>query len=171
MKRLFLLLTISFVVLATSCKKQNIEPNYTTIEDPADTLDTYQNYYGNQTDDYTDGGTLPTLTEDTSLLAGSKWVLIKYVSAFATEYPNDTIDFVDETHYTINGGAESNYILADVPATTNYDLTFYYFFPFGGSHYSAQVSEMIMIDGELNNVEFEDTQNSSTTIRAWFVKI
>ena len=90
---------------------------------------------------------------------------------FRSEYPNDTLDFVDDTHYTLNGGAERKYILADVPATTNYDLTLYYFFQFSGSHYSAQISEMFMTDGELNNVEFEDTQNSSTTVRAWFIKI
>lgn len=120
---------------------------------------------------YTYGGTLPNSGNATNALVGTTWVLTKYVSAFATESPYDTINFVSINKYTINGGAVRTYQLSSLPLSTNYELSLYYFFPFGGSHYSGEVGNSFINDGQINNVDFINIQNSSSSIKAWFVKI
>lgn len=164
MKKILFLLAITTLIF-TSCTKEYVEPNY--VEIPEETIDTsaWNSGYGN-------GGTLPPNGgQAVNDLIGTKWVLTKVVSAFATEFPNDTIDFVDGTHYTVNNGAVRNYQLSNIPSSTNKDLSLYYFAPFGGSHYSGQVGLYFVNDGAINNVEFEDIQNPSSTIRAWLIKI
>lgn len=164
MKQILFIITVAIVGL-TSCTKENFEPNY--VEVPEEVIDTtaWNSGYGN-------GGTLPpnggTMVND---LVGTTWVLTKIVSAFATEYPNDTIYFVDNTHYTLNNGAVRNYQLSSLPSSSNFDLSLYYFAPFGGSHYSGQVGQHFIDDAEINNVEFTDIQNPSTVTRAWLEKI
>lgn len=162
-KLLFLFAIISLIF--TSCKKEEFKPMEQVPEERQNNTP-WENQYGN-------GGTLPGGggTNIINDLIGTKWVLTKVVSAFATEYPNDTIEFVTNTHYTLNGGAVRNYQLGTIPSSTNYDLSLYYFAPFGGSHYSGQVGSYFIQDAEINNVEFENIQNTSTTIRAWFIKI
>ena len=54
---------------------------------------------------------------------------------------------------------------------SNKTLALYYFAPFGGSHYSAQVGFYFVSDGFMNNAEFTNIQNNTATTRAWFVKI
>jgi len=166
MKNLLLILGIISAISLTSCQKYEFEGPYDQVKDSTqvDTT-TWSTTYSN-------GGTLPTGTgTQNAELDSTVWVLTKYVSAFATEYPNDTLTFISNTKYTMNGGAERNYSLANIPSSTNKELSFYYFFPFGGSHYSGQVGLYFVDDGVLNNIEFTDIQNSSNTIRAWFVKI
>ena len=163
MKKLLFLLVI--LVSLASCTKEVYEPmTQVPDEEYVDTTD--------WKDQYSNGGTLPTTGANSGNdLVGTQWVLTKMVSSFATEYPNDTISFTSNTEYTMNGGAVRPYQLNSLPSSTNYDLSLYYFSPFGGSHYGGQVGFYFVSDGEINNVEFEDTQNSSTTIRAWFTKI
>ncbi len=155
---LFALLSLLFI----SCEKE--VPPY--IEVPEEVVDTTA-----WNEDYTNGGTIPTTTGQANELAGTQWVLTKVVTSFATELPNDTISFVDDTHYTLNGGAVRNYQLSNLVGSTNKDLTLYFFAPFGGSHYSGQLGMYFSEDGEINNVEFEDIYNSTMTIKAWFIKI
>jgi len=163
MKNLLILLTI-ITLGFMSCKKQ--DPLVPMEQVPEEQ---YQDSTGNQ---YTNGGTLPNGGgTGTNQLVGTQWVLTKMVSSFATEYPNDTISFVSNTEYTLNGGAVRPYQLNSLPSSTNYDLSLYYFMPFGGSHYSGQVGYYFVDDGEINNVEYEDIQNTNTTIRAWFTKL
>ncbi len=161
MKNLIYILLV-FIAL-TSCQKEEFG-QYQQVS---------ENMY-NPTDNttlYTYGGTLPNAGNATNALVGTTWVLTKYVSAFATEYPNDTIQFVSINQYTINGGAVRTYQLSSLPLSSNYDLSLYYFFPFGGSHYSGEVGNTFISDGEINNVDFINIQNSSSSIKAWFVKI
>lgn len=150
-------------LLLSSCEKEEFEPYYTYEEIPADTTD--------WEDAYADGGVLDSVGGQTNPLVGTRWVLTKVVTSFATEYPNDTIDFVSNTNYTLNNGAVRPYQLNSLASSTNWDLSLYYFAPFGGSQYSAQVGYYFVDDGEINNAEFEDIQNPSSTIRAWFEKI
>lgn len=161
MKTLFIVLLS--VLALSSCKKEEFGQYHqvpeNTYNPPEDT--TF----------YTYGGTLPNSGNATNALVGTTWVLTKYVSAFATEYPNDTIQFVSINQYTINGGAVRTYQLSSLPLSSNYDLSLYYFFPFGGSHYSGEVGNTFISDGEINNVDFINIQNSSSSIKAWFVKI
>lgn len=164
-KQLFLVTLILIIILlfACSCKKQEpIDKEEARTEEVTTSWE----------DEYSDGGTLDGgSTGQENPVIGTKWVLTKMVSAFATEYPNDTITFVDNDDYTYNTSAVRPYSLAIIPSSTNYELTFYYFAPFGGSHYSGQVGQFFVNDGEINNVEFANLQDESATIRAWFVKI
>jgi hypothetical protein len=159
-KILLTIITIGFI----SCEKEVVPPYVEVSEEIEDTTP--------WNDNYNDGGLLTGGGPDTTLnLQGTQWVLTKLVTAFSTEYPDDTITFVSQTQYTINGGAARSYQLSNIPASTNYELSLYYFAPFGGSHYSAQVGYYFIDDGAINNAEFEDIQNQSTTIRAWFEKL
>ena len=163
MKGLIFLL-FSSLVMFSSCKKDDDDYQF-TYQEPED-VDT-----SNWQDDFTSAGTIPNNTSSDKPIVGTKWVLIKVVTAFATEYPNDTIHFVNASKYTINGGAERGYTLSSIPSSTNYELSFYYFTPFNGSHYSGNVGYYFVEDGEMNNVEFHNIQNTTSTIRAWFKKI
>jgi len=161
MKNLFIVLLV--VLALSSCKKDDFgqykQVPETVYNQPEDSTA------------YTYGGTLPSSGNATNALVGTKWVLTEYLSAFAHEYPNDTIEFVTINQYTINGGAVRTYQLNSLPLSTNFDLSLYFFFPFGGSHYSGEVGGTFIDDGEINNVEFINIQNSSSTIKAWFQKI
>jgi hypothetical protein len=161
MKNLFIVLLA--IAALSSCQKEDFGQYHTELE----------NTYNEPHDStyYIYGGTLPNTGTATNDLVGTQWVLTKYVSAFATEYPNDTIDFVSFNTYTINGGAVRTYQLASIPSSTNFDLSLYFFFPFGGSHYSGNVGGMFIQDGEINGAEFHNIQNTTSTIRAWFIKI
>ena len=156
------LLLLIFSLSITSCKKEDYTPYELVEETPQDTTH-WQSGYNN-------GGTI-TGGSYTNPLIGTKWVLTQYVSAFATEYPNDTIEFTSQTVYKLNNGGNRTYNLANIPSSTNYDLTLNYFSPFGGSHYSGNVGYYFVDDGEINNIEFTNIQNTSMTIRAWFEKI
>jgi hypothetical protein len=158
-----ILVGIFFIGTFSSCKKDD-DFGYSQV--PEENTDTIH-----WEDEYSDGGTLPNGTGWVNDLVGTKWVLTKYVSGFATQYPNDTIHFVTQNNYTLNGGAVRTYQLSNVPSSTNKDLQLNFFFPFGGSHYAGQVGEFFVTDGVMNNIEFEDIQNPSTSIRAWLIKL
>lgn len=161
MKNLLLFTVLSLIFI--SCEKEL--PPYVDV--PEEEVDSTL-----WSDDYTNGGTLPNGSGGSvNELIGTEWVLTKVVSSFASEYPNDTIKFVDNTHYTLNDGAVRNYQLSNITGSTNKDLSLYFFAPFGGSHYSGQLGMYFSEDGKINNVEFEDINNSTTTIKAWFIKI
>jgi len=157
---IFLLLLAGFALyFLASCEKEEITP--IQEEEIVDT--------GSWEDEYGNGGTVPNGTGNLENdLVGTQWVLTKYVTQYSTEYPNDTITFVSNTEYTMNGGAVRGYQLSNIPSSTNKELTLNFFFPFGGSHYSAQVGQYFVDDGVMSNVEFEDVQNASLTVQAWF---
>ena len=165
----FLSLVIVSILLGivfTSCEKDPITPgNYTNSRPKQDTLH-WQNQYNN-------GGTLPNWNSGSPTineLIGTSWILTKVISGFASSTPNDTIKFVDNTNYTINSGAVKPYQLTASVASTNKTLSLYYFYPFGGSHYSGEVGETFVVDGVINMCEFKNIQNTTTTIKAWFIK-
>ena len=149
-----------------SCNKEPITPgNYKVGTQPEKDTSTW-------VWQYTDAGVLPNWPNNqTNELVGTRWVLTKVVTAFATSYPNDTIKFVSNTNYTCNSGPLRNYQISAGVASTNKTLSLYYFLPFGGSHYSGEVGYYFVSDGQINNAEFKNIQNTTSTIRAWFVKI
>jgi hypothetical protein len=153
----FLFITL---MLMTSCVKE--EPIEKTTKEVVE---------NNWEDEYNSGGVLDNTTQISNQLVGTTWVLTKYVTGYSTETPYDTIRFVTNNNYTINGGATRTYQLAIITSSTNYDLTLNYFFPFGGSHYSANVGFYFVEDGVMSNVEFTNKQNTTNKIRAWFVKL
>ena len=154
------ILTVLF--LSTSCEKDEYEP-WVNVPEPQDTT--------KWLDDYTDGGTLVNGTGSDNVIKGTKWVLTKMVTSFATEYPNDTLEFISNTQYKINGTLIRNYQLSSMVGSTNYDLSLYYMTTFGGSHYSANVGFYFVDDGVIDNAEFHNIQNTTSKIRAWFKKI
>ena len=163
MKKLLYILVIALAF--TSCEKDKDEfGSYT--EEP---INSYNYKYDSTI--YVDAGTLPTVGAATNDLVGTTWILDKYVTAFATEYPNDTIAFVTNDTYTINGGSIRTYTLSSIPQSTNYDLSLYYFFPFGGSNYSANVGGMFVDDWTIDAAEFHNIQNTTSTLRAFFTRI
>lgn len=151
------------IIGLTSCKKDEDYEPWVNVPEQPDTTKWQDGYVG--------GGTLPNGTGTGNKINGTKWVLTKMVTSFATEYPNDTLEFISNTQYTINGGIIRNYQLASIPSSTNYDLSLYYMSTFGGSHYSANIGYYFADDGEIENVEFHNIQNTTSTIRAWFKKI
>jgi len=157
------LITWAICLLLSSCVKDN-NPKYVQLPEVVDTT-SWESQYVN-------AGTLPSPSTNThNGLYGTKWKLVKYVTAFATEYPNDTIHFISDTHYKLNSQTVSyKYIINNLVGTTNYSLTLYYFSPFGGSHYSGQIGHNYSIDGVMNNVVFNDLYNS-VTLKAWLVKL
>jgi hypothetical protein len=123
-------------------------------------------------DSYTNGGTIPDNTSNEPTLVGTRWALVKMVAGFSTTYPNDTLEFLNNHRYGISGSnIARNYRLSIIPSSTNYELSLYYFTPFGGSHYSADVGYYFIQDGVIENVEFHNIQNTTSKIRAWFKKI
>lgn len=108
----------------------------------------------------------------TNVLVGTKWVLTEYrvVPAGPIQYSYDTIEFITNRTYTINNGGIRSYNLFSSPAFSLYELELDYFFPFGGSHYSAQIGQYSVDDGEINTT-FIDLQNSDLEIIAYFTKI
>ena len=156
-----LLFALSLILIFASCKKEDFGQYSNQLEETNNLPET----------EYIYGGTLPSTGSVSNDLVGTQWVLTKYVSAFATEYPYDTLTFVTNNTYTINGGAVRTYQLNSLPLSTNFDLSLYYFFPMGGSHYSGEVGATFVADGQINNVQFQDLQNAGNTILAWFVKL
>ena len=153
------------IILLTSCEKEEYEPWTYVPENQDNDTTTWR-------DNYTDGGTIPYDTSTAPTLVGTKWVLTKMVTSFATEYPNDTLEFINSNEYTINSGPiPRTYQLNSIPSSTNYDLSLYYFTPFGGSHYSANVGYYFIQDGVIDNAEFKNINNTTSKIRAWFKKL
>lgn len=150
-------------VFLVSCEKEDLA-HYKTIEEPT-------NDSGNWSDNYSNGGVIPTGNGFTNQLSGSRWVLTRVVSAFATTYPNDTIEFVSNNRYVLNQNAQRPYTLTLIQGSNLQSLTLNFFTPFGGSNYAGQISPYAYDDGELNNIEFTDLQNNTSKIRAWFEKI
>lgn len=161
MKNLLIILLMTLAI--TSCKKEEFGQYHTVAENTSN--------QPSDTSSYTYGGVLPNNGNATNDLVGTKWVLTKYISGFASDYPNDTLEFVSVNQYTLNGGAVRTYQLSSIPASNNFDLSLYFFFPFGGSHYSGEVGGTFVSDGQINNGHFINTQNPTSTIKAWFVKI
>lgn len=151
-------------VLLSSCKKDTIVPgNYQPNQPP--TADT-----SNWRNTYTNGGGVPTSTVSSGLI-GTTWVLTHLQIGFNTTLPIDTIKFIDNTNYKINGGSNRTYQLSSGIGSNSKTLTLNSHFPFGSGNYSGEVASTFISDGVMNNVEFKNTQTTSSTVRAWFTKI
>lgn len=162
----FKILSIPLILMfLTSCYKETY-PKYVSGPEPVDTSK-WENEYQNL-------GTLPNPSTPVithNVIYNTKWVLIKYITGFGTQQPNDTITFVSDTHYKINSQTtEHQYTINSLVGSTNYSLMLNFFSPFGGSHYSGQVGQNFVDDGVMNNVIFTDFYGNAK-IKAWFKKI
>ncbi len=165
MVRILIISIVSImIVFSASCKKDF--GSYQEVPTVPDTTTTKQ-------DTYIDGGVLTNNPDGNTNneLVGTKWVLTKMVSGLATTFPNDTLNFTDNNHYSMNGGASRTYTLTTITGSTNKSLTLNFFAPFSGSNYVGTVGQYFVSDAQISNAEFDDLQNSSTIIKAWFTKI
>jgi len=133
-------------------------------EEPTDTSDWH--------DDYPNIGVLTTdITPATNPLVNTKWVLTEFRIGYGPiQHPNDTITFLSSGTYNINSGGAHHYTLSSIPSSTNKSLTFEYFWPFGGSHYSGNVGGTFVEDGQIIS-NFTDLDNSTIEIQAYFTRI
>jgi len=163
----YILILVAFLTLGfISCKKEEITPgNYGPNQSPDSTNTNWQGGYGN-------GGVIGGGTTTNNELVGTIWVLTEFKQlGYNSYYPNDTIRFIDNTKYNINNGSVRTYTLATNVASTNKSLTFNYFTPFGGSHYSGQVGGMFVSDSVITNTIFKNIQNTTYNVIADFKRI
>ena len=104
-------------------------------------------------------------------LEGTRWVVTRYLSGFGNVYPNDTLDFISQSEYTINNGTPRSYTLSGVIGNNMKSLDLYGFSTIGPSDYSGQVSQNFVNDGVMNNVEFHDMFDVATKVRVWMERI
>lgn len=166
MKNFALTIIVLLAISFTSCKKEEITPgNYPPNEAPKPAPNDWQN-------DYTNGGVINNGTAANNELVGTTWVLTEHRQiGYTTYYPNDTIRFISNTQYTIQNSSKRTYTLSTNVASTNKTLTLNYFYPFGGSHYSAEIGGMFVTDGVIISAVFKNLQNSTPNVIANFKKI
>jgi len=121
---------------------------------------------------YLNGGTLNTTPNSGSSIVGTKWLVTKYTDGTGgqnAQTPNDVIDFISSTQYTINGGQPRNYTLSGILGNNYSNLTLYGFTTLGGD-YSGQVLSTFVQDGEINASKFTDIWGSNRDKAVWMVK-
>ena len=169
MKKILSLLVVSSLMFFMSCQKDTIVPgNYTPKPEAKDTTKWQTNY--------TNSGVIPTFNSTSSStpneLVNTKWVLTFLQIGFSTPpLPIDTIYFVDNTHYTINSGSNRTYSLVNNVALSSKTLTLNFHYPFGSGNYSGQVAQTFVTDGVILNTEFVNTNTSTITVKASFLKL
>ena len=88
MKTLKIFSILLILTLLTSCYKETY-PKYITGPEKVDTT--------KWEDEYVNLGTVPANTGPViNILSGTNWKLVKYMSVFATQTPNDTIHFISK---------------------------------------------------------------------------
>ena len=109
--------------------------------------------------------------DPSSSLSGTKWVITRYNNGLSgNTYPNDTLDFISFTEYTINGGLPRPYTISNVIGNNMKSLSLYYLTTLGGD-YSGQVLSTFMDDGFINNTEFHDLFNVNNRVTIWIERI
>lgn len=112
----------------------------------------------------------PTTTA-TATLVGTKWVVSRYNNGLSGNvYPNDTLDFITNTQYTINSGSIRNYSLVNVIGNNNKSLSLYSFTTLGGD-YSGQVIGTFIDDFIINNTQMTDMFNVNNTVTVWIDRL
>jgi hypothetical protein len=90
-----------------------------------------------------------------SKLTGTKWIVTKYIQNLQTIYTNDTLNFVSDNTYTINGSIERNYLLSEQVISNMRTLALYQFTTLGGD-WEGRIQPTFLQDGVINNADFND---------------
>jgi hypothetical protein len=90
-----------------------------------------------------------------SKLTGTKWIVTKHIQNLQTIYTNDTLNFVSDNTYTINGSIERNYLLSEQVITNMRTLALYQFTTLGGD-WEGRIQPTFLQDGVINNADFND---------------
>ncbi len=160
MKNLLLILSL-IIITFSNCKKA--KSPYGVEPEPTDTT--------NILNSYNNGGTLPTSTVTVNNeLNGTNWLITKIQIGLASTNMNDTIKFIDNSHYKVN----SNTLILTYnlyQASANKTLTFNNFMPCNGWNSSGIVGVYFASYGKLIGVEFKDLYNSNNKFNLWMEKI
>jgi hypothetical protein len=117
------------------------------------------------------GGVWDPVFATPTTLEGTKWVVTSYNNGLSGNvYPNDTLDFISQTKYTINGGPQRIYTLNNVVGNNMKSLSLYSFTTLGGD-YSGQVQSTFIDDWVINNSEFSDMFNVNNTVTVWMERL
>jgi hypothetical protein len=167
---LILTIIVSLVLFSVySCKKEVTPGNYVLGEPTTDTT-TWQWQY-------TYSGILPNWGNGSinNELVNTKWVIRRYnIGGFNMTYPDDTLFFINNTNYLINGFQASfqTYQITNITGSTNKSLTLNFLQTFGGSNYSGQVGQFFVTQGLSSEIPivFNDMQ-SNITLNSWLSRI
>ena len=118
---------------------------------------------------YTYGGLITQSTEENEIV-GTKWVVTKYYDGFSNNYPNDTLHFVSNNQYTINGGTTTNYTLSNIIGNNMSEMTLYGFYTIG-SDFSGFVPSNFIERGQINSALFSDIFNTNNDKLVWMSRI
>lgn len=167
MRYLSILFVLSLGLL--SCEVEN-ETNYSQDDY------TYQEDSLVHVDDiYSDGGILPDwgASFGTNDLVGTKWEIYRIIQGYANSYVSDTLEFITDNKYTINGVGHDfrTYNYSGITGSTNYQLNINLLSTLGGSNYSGQVGLLFIEDGFIAGNEFHDLLNASLVYRVWMKKL
>ena len=118
---------------------------------------------------YTYGGLITQSTEENEIV-GTKWVVTKYYDGFSNNYPNDTLHFVSNNQYTINGGTTTNYTLSNIIGNNMSEMTLYGFYTIGGD-FSGFVPSNFIGSGQINSALISDIFNTNNDKLVWMSRI
>ena len=112
----------------------------------------------------------PSATNEASII-GTKWIVTRYNNLLSGNvYPNDTLEFITNSKYTINGSSQKIYSISNVIGNNNKSLTLYSFSTLGGD-YSGQIIGSYLDDGFISNSQFVDIFNVNNTVTIWMERI
>lgn len=127
---------------------------------------------------YTHQGVLNTSNDNPNIsssdLVGSTWVVTKFYNGFGYDQPNDTIVFLANDLYTVNGGSHSGrtYNINTIVGNTSVNLNLNDFITMGGNNYSILTSRNFITDGVINGSQVTDILNPNNSNKfIWMVKI
>jgi len=119
---------------------------------------------------YTYNGVLGNSTTTTTTLVNTKWVVTKFIQNFVSTFPSDTLEFISNTQYNINGSTARNYNVSSIVGSTMKSLSLYSFTTLGGD-WSGQVQGTFINDWVINNASFTNIMNTSPETRVWLTRI
>lgn len=103
-------------------------------------------------------------------LTGTKWLVTKYIQSLVPAYPNDTLDFISATQYTINSSTPRTYSLSAIVGTNMKSLSLYSFTTLGGD-WSGQLQETFVNDWVINNSQFIDLFSIAPNSSVWMLRL
>lgn len=104
-------------------------------------------------------------------LTGTTWVLTRYNNGLSGNvYPNDTLQFISLSDYSVNGGLPRSYALNGLVGTPRLSLTLYGMPALGGD-VMGQLLPSFIEDGEVSNAEFHDLFEVANTVTVWMERL
>lgn len=125
----------------------------------------------NVPNNYVYNGILGNNNTTNTTLVGTKWVVSKFIQNFTSIYPNDTLEFISNTQYTINNSNPKNYSLSTIIGNSGMKSLSLYSFTTLGGDWSGQVQNSFISDWVINNSNFSNILGNNTDVKLWMVRI